>query len=841
MPLKVLYGRQRFPALLLLSLSSFMLDVRGKRRESGSNTSVTPLILLVDVYDTTFLVGSKDRCLPACRDGSEGECRKDLGNDDVTRFGLGQRRMFGIVRDNGCPFPHLKSMKESALAQNKISAVIHTDFVLQDDYDECSSAALAQSPFVGGHEVLNYSSALKVAWLVEPRQLSSASYAVASAAREKFDLIFTHMQEYVRADSRKFRFCPFGTTYLRRKLHKMHNKTRRVSIIASRKGYDEGGMEGHRMRHNVIRSFSSRIDGLFASGYEGSERGWQDNKAAGLQDFMFSIVIENVKEDCWFTEKLLDCFLTGTVPIYWGCPSIHEHFDTRGMILLEDVRALDEILGRLSPMLYDELLPFARSNFKTAQRHYLDPLLWMWEREISPLLREVEEGRYRPVSQVRPCNVSLTPAEQEEDALADSADLAESPDLIILLLVDREVSRHFLARTLESILGQSYEGWRCIVAANNASLQDVRHVMEELNVAVDTGGKFTLHVSGKGDREEYSPIYHILYSLETLQDSDVVLLLQGGDWLHGRRSLWEIARAYRGNVWLTYGRAIEYPSGKVQAHVRGMSEEEVKGNRARYIGHWTFGPPYSFKVGLVRGIHTHDLTSNLNRDVLLTSLFDRGKPEHVKLDEMYMQSRVDFKSQRKFVDTFLPPPVWEPALIWPLVEMAGRHVLYLDRIVYVFNVLTRKELHRHSGIFGHPAVKWLQPRDGEILVVEELCQDGGDCSIVMEVETTSLDIPWQGCLRGWLNLFPILEICSAQFHGKISILSLPSGAYNLELQFIPNPDSHLQQREIEDKLTFYVRRAHEPATVMDVFPGTFAFPHCPLPCFAIPLPTFRTF
>jgi len=53
--------------------------------------SSLPLVLLVDVYDTTFLVGSKQRCDPSCSPdpGDREECAKDLNNDDVTRFGLG--------------------------------------------------------------------------------------------------------------------------------------------------------------------------------------------------------------------------------------------------------------------------------------------------------------------------------------------------------------------------------------------------------------------------------------------------------------------------------------------------------------------------------------------------------------------------------------------------------------------------------------------------------------------------------------------------------------------------------------------------------------------------------
>eukprot|EP00620_Florenciella_sp_RCC1587_P021099 CAMPEP_0182561832 /NCGR_PEP_ID=MMETSP1324-20130603/4262_1 /TAXON_ID=236786 /ORGANISM="Florenciella sp., Strain RCC1587" /LENGTH=60 /DNA_ID=CAMNT_0024774579 /DNA_START=220 /DNA_END=399 /DNA_ORIENTATION=+ len=51
---------------------------------------------------------------------------------------------------------------------------------------------------------------------------------------------------------------------------------------------------------------------------------------------MFHIAIENVKSNGYFTEKLLDCFLTRTVPLYWGCPNIGEYFEVEGMIIIDD-------------------------------------------------------------------------------------------------------------------------------------------------------------------------------------------------------------------------------------------------------------------------------------------------------------------------------------------------------------------------------------------------------------------------------------------------------------------------------------------------------------------------
>lgn len=51
-----------------------------------------------------------------------------------------------------------------------------------------------------------------------------------------------------------------------------------------------------------------------------------------LFDNMFHIAIENISQNDYFTEKLLDCFLTFTIPIYWGCPNIGSYFDIDGII-----------------------------------------------------------------------------------------------------------------------------------------------------------------------------------------------------------------------------------------------------------------------------------------------------------------------------------------------------------------------------------------------------------------------------------------------------------------------------------------------------------------------------
>ena len=53
-------------------------------------------------------------------------------------------------------------------------------------------------------------------------------------------------------------------------------------------------------------------------------------------DWMYHVAIENVCRRDYFTEKLLDCFLTRTVPVYWGCPNVANYFDPDGIIHIPD-------------------------------------------------------------------------------------------------------------------------------------------------------------------------------------------------------------------------------------------------------------------------------------------------------------------------------------------------------------------------------------------------------------------------------------------------------------------------------------------------------------------------
>jgi hypothetical protein len=86
-----------------------------------------------------------------------------------------------------------------------------------------------------------------------------------------------------------------------------------------------------------------------------------------LRDYRYSIIIENFIDDRYFTEKVLNCFATGTVPIYLGARRLDQFFDPRGFIAFDSWRELRRrILPNLSEADYVNRLPAIHENLKRA-------------------------------------------------------------------------------------------------------------------------------------------------------------------------------------------------------------------------------------------------------------------------------------------------------------------------------------------------------------------------------------------------------------------------------------------------------------------------------------------
>ncbi len=75
------------------------------------------------------------------------------------------------------------------------------------------------------------------------------------------------------------------------------------------------------------------------------------DKWDALASYKYSIVIENYKGPHYFSEKLIDCFLTWTFPIYFGCINLGQYFPKESFISIDidkpdSINKIKEVLGK---------------------------------------------------------------------------------------------------------------------------------------------------------------------------------------------------------------------------------------------------------------------------------------------------------------------------------------------------------------------------------------------------------------------------------------------------------------------------------------------------------------
>jgi len=119
---------------------------------------------------------------------------------------------------------------------------------------------------------------------------------------------------------------------------KLHN----ISVVASNLTL----LEGHKKRF----AFVNQLIGHFKDKLHAFGRGFNpvSDKWEAIAPYKYSVAIENNVIPNYFSEKLCECFLSYTMPIYYGCPNIKDYFDERALIAIDmnNLKASIEIIER---------------------------------------------------------------------------------------------------------------------------------------------------------------------------------------------------------------------------------------------------------------------------------------------------------------------------------------------------------------------------------------------------------------------------------------------------------------------------------------------------------------
>lgn len=198
--------------------------------------------------------------------------------------------------------------------------------------------------------------------LLESPEITPEDYQYVQDNYNKYDIIFTFHKKLLDLNLDMIYYNSCARTFLDKNDHQVFKKNKKGSMILSEKKYTSGQILRHQIADSIARQ-GLNVD-LYGNSYK-----TLPNKTLGLRDYMFTIVIENCKEDYYFTEKLIDCFLSGTIPIYWGCPSIHNFFDKDGILQFNTVEECVQILKNITEDDYFKRLSIVNANFKTALQY----------------------------------------------------------------------------------------------------------------------------------------------------------------------------------------------------------------------------------------------------------------------------------------------------------------------------------------------------------------------------------------------------------------------------------------------------------------------------------------
>lgn len=141
-------------------------------------------------------------------------------------------------------------------------------------------------------------------------------------------------------------------------------KTKKISIVCS----DLTTLPGHKKRfafvNKLIGHFNNRID-VFGRGFNPIENKWD-----ALAPYEYSIAIENNQKENYFSEKLIECFLSYTTPVYYGCPNIDNFFPKESMLKI-DIDDFDTAVIIIENILNSKSVPDLGS-LKIARQLYLN-------------------------------------------------------------------------------------------------------------------------------------------------------------------------------------------------------------------------------------------------------------------------------------------------------------------------------------------------------------------------------------------------------------------------------------------------------------------------------------
>ena len=236
--------------------------------------------------------------------------------------------------------------------ESYLSSCNHIDFSLFIETIPESQDELSQINIISLHEPNEYFG--KHDWVIKNKHL--------------FDVILT-WNDKILNNCENAIYLPFGHTWFKPDQYgKKHQKIFQVSHLRGNllKSY------GHQIRWEILdrkNELSIPIKFYDVYGDRNNIERARIDKEEVFGDSMFGVAIENFSHRGFFTEKILDCFLLRTIPMYWGCSNINDFFNQEGIIKFDTPDDFIYICNNLNEEYYHSKKEIIEENYQKALQY----------------------------------------------------------------------------------------------------------------------------------------------------------------------------------------------------------------------------------------------------------------------------------------------------------------------------------------------------------------------------------------------------------------------------------------------------------------------------------------
>lgn len=210
----------------------------------------------------------------------------------------------------------------------------------------------------------------------------------------------------------------------------------------------------------------------------------------------------------------------------------------------------------------------------------------------------------------------------------------------IVVVITSYNNEKYCEKNLHSVFEQTYDNYR-VIYVDDCSTDNTYRKVKELIAKEGQEERVTLIHNDKR-QSKFPNIYHAFHSCT---DHEIIATLDGDDWLSDPFVLEKINKYYQNpDVWLTFGTAIIHPH-YVRRSGRAFNDKTLKKGTMR--------DEKNFEMSMLRTFY-----AGLFKQIKLKDFFHNGK---------------------------FMPTADDPAFMYPMVEMAPMHQLFIPEVTYVIN------------------------------------------------------------------------------------------------------------------------------------------------------------